>query len=154
AGRAVTDVRSRLLVETEPWWGSQPGEPHLAPLARAVWESREVRIEYERSTSGRPRILRPLGLVLKGNTWYVIADDRRGARRVYRVSRIRAADVLPHQFDRPDGFDLAATWAERKAEFAAAIPKYPGEVCVSPAGRRLLALVQEGTPSLPLAGEL
>jgi predicted DNA-binding transcriptional regulator YafY len=154
AGRAVNDVRNRLLVETEPWWGQQPGEPYLPQLARAVWEAREVRIEYERSTNRRPRVIRPLGLILKGNTWYVIADDARGGRRMYRVSRIRAADLLPHQFDRPEDFDLAATWAERKAEFAAAIPTYPVEVRVSPSGRRLLALLQEGAPSLPFADDL
>lgn len=149
AGRAVSDMRNRLLVETEPWWGHQPGEPCLPQLARAVWDSREVRIEYER-TSGTPRVIRCLGLVLKGNVWYVIAEDRRGARRLYRVSRIRTAEVLPHRFERPDDFDLAVTWAERKAEFAAAIPKYPVEVRVSPSGRELLALLQEGAPPLPL----
>jgi predicted DNA-binding transcriptional regulator YafY len=152
AGRAVTEVRDRLLVETEPWWGSQPAEPHLPQLARAVWESREIRIEY--STDRRPRVVRPLGLILKGNAWYVIADNQRGARRMFRVSRIRAADVLPHVFDRPAGFDLAATWTERKAEFAAAIPTYPVEVRVSPSGRRLLGLLQEGTPPLPVADDV
>lgn len=154
ASRAVSDVRNRLLVETDPWWGQQPGEPCLPQIARAVWESREVRIEYERSRERTPRVVRPLGLVLKGNVWYAIADDRRGARRMYRVSRIRLAEMLPHHFDRPDDFDLAATWAERKAEFAAAIPKYPAEVRVSPRGRRLLGLLQEGTPTLPLADDL
>lgn len=154
AGRAVSDVRNRLLVETEPWWGQQPGVPCLPQIARAVWESREVRIEYERSKDRTAQVIRPLGLVLKGNVWYVIADDRRGARRMYRVSRIRAADVLPHQFDRPNDFDLAATWAERKTDFAAAIPKYPVEARVAPSGRRLLGLLQEGAPPLPLADDL
>lgn len=27
AGRAVSEVRNRLLVETEPWWGAQPLSP-------------------------------------------------------------------------------------------------------------------------------
>lgn len=153
AGRAVSEVRNRLLVETEPWWGYQPAEPHLPQLARAVWESREVRIDYERSTN-RSRVIRPLGVVLKANTWYLIADDARGARRMFRVSRIRDLDLLPHRFDRPDDFDLAATWAQRKAAFAAAIPKYPVEARVSPYGRRLLALLQEGAPPLPLPNDL
>ena len=154
ARRAVRDVRDRILVETEPWWGRQPAEPCLPQLASAVWGSREVRIEYERSRDGRSKVVRPLGLVLKGNVWYVIADDRRGARRTYRVSRVGVAEVLPHRFDRPTGFDLAATWAARKDEFVASIPAYPVEVRVSPAGRRLLGLLQEGTPPLPLADDL
>jgi predicted DNA-binding transcriptional regulator YafY len=154
AGRAVSDVRNRLLVETEPWWAHEPGEPYLAQIARAVWECREVRIEYDRSSNRTPRVVRPLGLVLKGNAWYVIADDRRGTRRMFRASRIRVADVLPHQFDRPDEFDLAATWAEQKANFAAAIPKYPVEVRVSPQGTSLLGLLQEATPFLPLPDDV
>ena len=154
ARRAVGEVRDKILVETEPWWGRQPGEPCLPQIARAVWESREVRIEYERSEDRTSRVVRPLGLVLKGNVWYVFADDRRGTRRMYRVSRVRAADVLPHRFDRPDDFDLAATWAGRKEEFVAAIPRYPVEVRVSPSGRRLLGLLQEGTPPLPLPDDL
>ena len=154
ARRAVHDVRDRILVETEPWWGRQPGEPCLPQLARAVWASREVRIEYERSQDRGPRVIRPLGLVLKGNVWYVVADDRRRARRVYRVSRVSDAEVLPHQFDRPDHFDLAAAWAERKVGFVAAIPRYAVEVRVSPSATGLLALLQEGTPPLPLADDL
>lgn len=150
AGRAVSDLRNRLLVETEPWWGQQPGEPCLPQIARGVWEAREVRIDYERSRNNTPRVIRSLGLILKGNVWYVIADDRRGARRMYRVSRIQRADVLPHHFDRPEDFNLAAAWSDRKADFAAAIPKYPVEVRVSPTGRRLLVLLQEGAPPLPL----
>lgn len=154
AGRAVSDVRNRLLVETEPWWGDQPGEPFLHAIARAVWETREVRINYERAAGGPPRVIRPLGLVLKGNVWYVIADDRSGARRMYRVSRIQAAELLPHHFARPTDFDLNVAWTERKAEFAAAIPKYPVEVRVSPSGKRLLGVLQEGAPRLPLEDDL
>lgn len=154
AGRAVAEVRDRLLVETEPWWGQQPAEPFLVDLARAVWESREVRLAYERTAGGGARVIRPLGLVLKGPVWYVLAHDRRGSERLYRVSRIRDLAVLPHRFERPPGFDLPAAWARRKAEFAAAIPRYPVEVRVSPAGRSQLGLLQEGTPELPLPDDL
>ena len=154
ARRAVSDVRNRILVETDPWWGQQPAEPCLPQVARAVWESREVRIEYEREEAPRSRVIRPLGLVLKGNVWYVLADDRRGARRMYRMSRVTEAEVLPHRFDRPEDFDLAAGWAERKGAFVAAIPSYPVAVRVSPSARRLLAVLQEGTPRTPLSDDL
>ncbi|MFN3218356.1 MAG: helix-turn-helix transcriptional regulator [Acidimicrobiales bacterium] len=154
AGRAVRDVHNRLLVETEPWWGRTPDEPHLAELARAVWDSREVRLAYEGARGSSSPLVRPLGLVLKGDVWYLIADPRRGARRMYRVSRVRSVDVLAQRFDRPVDFDLAADWAERKAEFVAAIPRYPVEVRVSPAGRGLLGMLAEGTPDLPLPDDL
>lgn len=154
AGRAVRDVHNRLLVETEPWWGRTPDDPHLAELARAVWDSREVRLTYDGARGSSSPVVRPLGLVLKGDVWYLIADPRRGARRMYRVSRVRSVDVLAQRFDRPVDFDLAADWAERKAEFVAAIPRYPVEVRVSPTGRGLLVLLAEGTPDLPLPDDL
>lgn len=158
AGGAVRDVRNRLLVETEPWWGRTPDEPHLAELARAVWDSHEVRLDYRASSEGRRAsssvVVRPLGLVLKGNVWYLIADPRRGARRMYRVSRVRSLETLPQRFERPADFDLAAAWAERKAEFVAAIPRYPVQVRVSPNGIGLLGLLAEGTPELPLPDDL
>lgn len=157
AGRAVRDVHNRLLVETEPWWGRTPDEPHLADLARAVWDDREVRMEYEPgSGAGRATrtVVQPLGLVLKGDVWYLIADPRRGDRRMYRVSRARSVEVLPQRFARPADFDLAAAWAECKAGFVAAIPRYPVQVRVSPTGRSLLGLLAEGTPELPLPEDL
>jgi predicted DNA-binding transcriptional regulator YafY len=69
---------------------------------------------------------------------------------VYRVSRIEEAAVLEHRFERPASFDLAGTWRERKRAFSESIPSYFVMVRVSPDGERLLHLLQEGTPVLPL----
>ena len=66
--------------------------PHLPALSAAVWRGCRVRLRYR---EGRPvvqRTIDPLGLVLKGGAWYLVAR-RSAGMRVYRVSRV--ASVRP-----------------------------------------------------------
>lgn len=55
-----------------------------------------------------------MGLVKKGQTWYLLADTDDGRRR-FRVSRIRAVTVTDRPLVRSPDFDLAAEW-EKVAE--------------------------------------
>ena len=149
AEAAARSVRDRLLIEPEDWFRSREPVPFLLDVARGVWEARELRITYRAAE----HTVRPLGLVLKGATWYLLARGRRGADRIYRVGRITAAAVLDHRFEHPTDFDLATAWSERKREFIASIPRYFADVRVAPAGESLLHLLQEGTPALPLPAD-
>jgi predicted DNA-binding transcriptional regulator YafY len=143
----------RLLIEPGDWFKRRDEVPALVDVARGVWECRELRIGYRSAARESTRVIRPLGLVLKGDAWYVLARSRRGGDRVYRISRIDEVTLLPHRFDRPNGFDLSAAWTHRKQEFTASIPRYDARVRVAPDAERLLAVLQEGTPSLPLPPE-
>jgi predicted DNA-binding transcriptional regulator YafY len=62
------------------------------------------------------RTLGPLGLVLKGGMWYVVASVD-GQIRTYRASKVVEATLLDVPVDRPDDFDLAAFWTESTAAF-------------------------------------
>ena len=75
------------------------------------------------------RVLGPLGLVLKGGIWYVIALAD-GQIRTYRASRVVAATILDEPVDRPEGFDLAAYWAESSAAYEREAPTVLIEVRV------------------------
>jgi predicted DNA-binding transcriptional regulator YafY len=147
---AARSVRERLFIELDDWWRAEDDAPYLLEVARAVWDARELRMRYRSATRTSEQVCSPLGLVLKGATWYLVARPRRGNDRVYRISRIEEATVLEHRFERPASFDLAGTWKERKRAFAESIPSYFVMVRVSPDGERLLHLLQEGTPALPL----
>ncbi|MFI8101083.1 helix-turn-helix transcriptional regulator [Streptomyces sp. NPDC086023] len=69
-----------------------------------------MRADYRRWRGEVRRELRPLGLVLKGGSWYLVARaDGAPEPRTYRVSRFLAVEVLGETFDRPEGFGLAAT---------------------------------------------
>jgi predicted DNA-binding transcriptional regulator YafY len=65
----------------------------------------------------------PLGLVAKGGVWYLVASVAGGVRS-YRVSRVRAARLSEEEASRPEGFDLAAFWAESVARFKTEVPRY------------------------------
>lgn len=150
---AARSVRERLLVEAEPWWRTQEAAPHLVAVAEAVFGQWEIRVSYRRSGGAEPTeaVLRPLGLVLKAGTWYLVARRHStGDDRLYRVSRITEVVRLPHLFERPSGFELERAWQTRKEAFAAGIPHFLVRARVTEAGRQLVHLLQEGTPPSPL----
>jgi predicted DNA-binding transcriptional regulator YafY len=154
AESAARIVKDRLLIEPSHWFIPTDDTPVLADVARAVWESRELRLTY-RGKSGA--VTQPVGLILKGDTWYLMGLVRRGSghvTRLYRVSRIDDVDVLDHRFMRPTGFNLAEAWLEQRRSFFASLPDYRVTVRVSPTGESLLALLDEGSPPLPLPDDV
>src|SRR4029077_5778694 len=109
-GRA-TRLVERFHLDAAGWFQAGEPVPFLAPLAEAVWEGRVVDIDYDRGGSTVGRRLEPLGLVLKAGVWYLVAMAA-GQARTYRVSRVASAVVTDERVERPEGFDLAAFWAE------------------------------------------
>jgi predicted DNA-binding transcriptional regulator YafY len=105
----------RFHLDPVRWYGTPEPVPCLTTLADAVWRDRLVRVTYQRRGRPATRVLTPLGLVLAAGDWYLMAL-RDGERRTYRVSRVREAEVLDGAAARPDGFDLAGSWARARRE--------------------------------------
>src|SRR5947209_21216 len=103
----------RVVVDPRAWMRSRERLPHLAVVQDAVWRDRRLRLRYRRP--GAPdaveRLLDPYGLVAKAGTWYLVAADA-GEPRLYRVSRIEAAEATEEPADRPPGLDLEALWED------------------------------------------
>lgn len=124
-------VADRFHLDAPGWFQSADDTPHLELLANAVWETRTVRMTYRRNERAEAveRVIEPLGLVLKGGTWYLVAEADAGRSiRTYRVSRIRDATETGERFVRPDGFDLAAHWEQSRLAYEQAVE--PVEVVV------------------------
>ena len=97
------------------------------------------------------RTIDPLGLVLKGGVWYLIARRVVGMR-VYRVSRVAGVRMLEEDFERPPGFELTDFWDEWSRAFEQGRPqvdvtvrvsdevarRLPGEPRLEPDGRAVL----------------
>jgi predicted DNA-binding transcriptional regulator YafY len=83
---------------------------HLESLQRAVIEGVQLQLGY-RGRDGKVslRVVHPLGLVVKNDTWYLIAETGAG-QRTFRVSRVRSAQPNGLPVERPKDFDLAAAW--------------------------------------------
>jgi predicted DNA-binding transcriptional regulator YafY len=108
---------SRLFhLDTRGWFRAGDRVPHLPTLGDAVWRGCRVRMRYREGPRVVQRTIDPLGLVLKGGAWYLIARRAVGMR-VYRVSRVASARVLETPFERPAGFELAAYWDEWSRAF-------------------------------------
>ncbi|WP_372406179.1 helix-turn-helix transcriptional regulator [Streptomyces luteireticuli] len=136
-GDRARRVAERFHLDADAWFRDSEPVPHLATLAGAVWRQRLLRVHYRRWKGEVRRDLEPLGLVLKGGIWYLVA--RSGADiRTYRVGRVLAAELLDGRFERPAGFDLADHW--RRSARRLEDMRLQGEALLrlSPAGLALL----------------
>jgi predicted DNA-binding transcriptional regulator YafY len=150
SGRRVGRMRERLLVDSAGWGSRGSASPHLRVVQDAVFADRRLRLRYRRAEAQvTERVVDPLGLVLKAGVWYLVADAagdqsgpstsprQRAQRRLFRLSRVEAAEALDEPARRPRGFDLAAAWREQTAGWDA--------------GRAVLeVLVKVGEADLPL----
>ncbi|HEV7761774.1 MAG TPA: WYL domain-containing protein, partial [Acidimicrobiales bacterium] len=117
--RRAARVRDRFHLDLPGWFARDESVPHLATLARGVWEEKRAEIRYTRADNVVRRTLDPLGLVLKAGRWYLVAGAGRQHRpRTYRVSRVSSAKLRDEPVIRPDGFDLVDYWTTSADEFA------------------------------------
>ena len=83
------------------------------------------------------RTLEPLGVVLKGGGWYLVASAS-GQARTYRVSRILDLETLDETFERPADFDLTEFWQQWSQSFEARMYRGEAVIRLSPRGREML----------------
>jgi predicted DNA-binding transcriptional regulator YafY len=132
-------TRAQLLfhLDTRGWFRAGDRVPHLPVLAAALWRGRRLGLRYREGAKVVRRTVDPLGLVLKGGAWYLVAR-RSAGMRVYRVSRVASARVLPDGFQRPSGFELQEFWEQWSRAFEQNRPRVEVRVRVSEQMRRFL----------------
>ncbi|MDX2004400.1 MAG: YafY family protein [Meiothermus sp.] len=114
-------ARQRILVDLQR---HQEEVPLLPTLQEAVWQDRKLWMSYQTADgTTSERTLDPLGLVVRGSVWYLVAS-REGQLRSYRVSRVLEARVLAQPSERPADFDLETYWRRARDEYRAQIPSY------------------------------
>jgi predicted DNA-binding transcriptional regulator YafY len=128
----------RFHLDAAGWFQAGETVPHLAPMAEAVWEARRMRIRYRRGDAAVERTIEPLGLVLKGGIWYVVAVTD-GDIRTYRARRIIEATPTGETFERPADFDLAAHWTDSIAAYERSTPRVSITVRIDPRSLGVLA---------------
>ena len=109
-------------LDTRRWFRAEDTVPHLPTIAAATWRELRLSARYREGSRIVRRTLDPLGLVLKGGAWYLVAH-RSAGMRVYRVSRFVSVRVREDRFERPDDFELAAYWEEWSRTFEASRPR-------------------------------
>ena len=140
---------SRLFhLDTRGWFRAEDTVPHLPALASAVWSGRRVRLRYREGGRVVQRTVDPLGLVLKGGAWYLVAH-RSAGMRVYRVSRVASVRTLAEELRRPSDFELRRFWDEWSRDFEQRLARVQVTVRVHADVRRFLpgepAIDEDGT---------
>jgi predicted DNA-binding transcriptional regulator YafY len=138
-------ARQRVLVDAAAWMRPVEPVPHLRVIQEASWSDRRLRVRDADSE----RVVDPYGLVAKAGVWYLVAGTEAG-QRIFRVSRIRSAEMLEEKFRRPKGFDLVEAWTRSRDRFEARGPGYRVTVRVAPEALAMLLRVLSGRVSEPI----
>lgn len=124
------EARRLFHLDVTGWFQRAEPVPFLALIANATWERRRLRATYRRWAEPHvvEREIEPLGLVLKGGRWYLVAANGGGPAHLYKVTNLLAAEATGTTFERPADFDLADWWARHLDDFDAR--RYLGEALV------------------------
>lgn len=135
-------IAARFHLDASAWFHDSKPLPALPVIANAVWSERMLTLRYRRSGENTTtlRKLGPLGLVLKGGVWYLVAQSGK-AIRTYRAANMHGAEITDEPFVRPKGFDLAAHWAKAAREYEIGVYREKAEVRLSPKGTARLELL-------------
>lgn len=128
----------RFHVDPVDWYQSDEPVRHLPAIARAVLDQKRLAMTYESWNDVRDHEVSPLGLVLKGGAWYLVAA--KGERVLtFRVSNIFELAVLDEDFARPSQFDLPRWWEASLRRFESELRPKVAKVRLSALGARRLA---------------
>lgn len=131
-------IQERFHLDVPGWFHDIERPAHLATIAGCVWQEQRLRVRYRRWGNREvTRVLEPLGLVLKGGSWYLAAQTE-GQRRTYRIERVLHAEPLDERFERPADFDLERYWSEWSRQFAERLYQAEAVVRLSPLGQSLV----------------
>jgi predicted DNA-binding transcriptional regulator YafY len=147
----ATRAERYFHLDTRGWFRAEDTVPHLPTIASATWQGRRLSTRYREGRRVVQRTLDPLGLVLKGGAWYLVARRSVGMR-VYRVSRFASARVREDGFERSEGFELAAYWDEWSRTFEASLPRVEVKVRASELALRFLPRDLQGGDGIFVVG--
>jgi predicted DNA-binding transcriptional regulator YafY len=134
---AATRAEQRFHLDPRGWAHDRARDDRfLQPIARAVWNDRQLQISYRRPDSRVVRrLIDPVGLVHKTGIWYLVAWHD-GSARVYRVDRVQSAQESGEPAQRPPDFDLVRFWERWEADYAATLPAFATRVRLGPLAQR------------------
>ena len=130
-------MQQRFHLDAPGWFGEVEEPKHLRVIASAVLRENLIEIRYQSWKAEKRRRIAPLGLVLKGGSWY-LAGQVDGSVRTYRAARVLDCDVVDERFARPASFDLTGYWQAATLRLEAEMHPNEATVRLSPFGVKLL----------------
>lgn len=131
-------VAARFHLDPVAWFQGPDQHGLLPELAAAVWQQRMLQMRYESWKGVVSRRVSPLGLVLKGGLWYLVASTA-GKPRTYRVASIDTLKIEDEAAKPPADFDLQLYWQAFAKDYEARMQSETATVRARPAALRELA---------------
>lgn len=144
--RNAERVASRFHLDPVAWFQGADEQALLPPLAAAVWAGCMLSLRYESWKGPVQRRVAPLGLVLKGGLWYLVAAV--GAQpRTYRVGAIESLEIERESPTPPPppGFDLRRYWEAFARDYETRMASGRATVRADAAGLKALARLNAAT---------
>lgn len=126
-------IAQRFHLDPVDWFKNSKAARLLPQIAKAVWSDTVIEIGYQRADRAVTRRLKPLGLVLKAGTWYLVAEVS-GQMRTYRISNIVDMVTTSDRFTRPRNFDLVRFWTESSRAYEVGLYRDTAELRLSSRG--------------------
>lgn len=126
-------MKARFHFDAPAWFAEPETLEHLPAIADAVWNQHPIRMHYQSRKTDKDRRVEPLGIVLKGGAWYLVAQVQADVR-TFRVSRIGQMTVLNERFEYPKAFDLETYWTESIRRYEVDLHPNRAEIRLSPWG--------------------
>ncbi|WP_421847374.1 helix-turn-helix transcriptional regulator [Marinomonas sp.] len=130
-------LQSRFLLDAPNWFSDDEKVTYLPDLMTAVLEQQCIVMQYQSWKGQIKRQTQPLGIVLKGGQWYLLAKVDNDVR-TYRVSRIESLTLLDETFERPKDFNLAAFWQDSLRRMETIQFPIIAEVRLTPLGVKIM----------------
>lgn len=131
-------VAARFHLDPVAWFQGPEAQLLLPALAEAVWSGRLLSLEYQSWRGRVARQVAPLGLVLKGGLWYLVAAVGPQVR-TYRVSAIQRLEIEQQRAKPPADFDLGRYWEAFARDYEARMQTGRARVRARPRALRRLA---------------
>ncbi|RTE10014.1 helix-turn-helix transcriptional regulator [Paenibacillus whitsoniae] len=123
----------KIYIDTGTWKPVADKNKALTIIQEALWADRKLKLVYQKADGTSSSItVCPLGLVVKGSVWYLVALNEQEAYRNYRLSRIVQAEPAGEGFTRPKDFHLAEYWKRSKLAFSESLPAFQVKVAAAP----------------------
>jgi predicted DNA-binding transcriptional regulator YafY len=123
-------MSERFHLDSADWYRRSISPKFLRIVAAAVWAGHVVEIDYESWQARGRRIIDPLGLVLKGGTWYLVGRRQKQVS-IYKLESIHDVRILSKRYVQPRNFDLASVWRKEVSRFEASLRREKAKIRVA-----------------------
>lgn len=116
---AFNDVINRFYVDDTPWWGGQNSLDSVDTVMQGLLRCLKLAVTYKKvNGSTSKRLLRPYGIAVKNNEWYLVAYcETSNELRTFKCERISDCSIVPETFLVPDTFSIRNYFKESVQKF-------------------------------------